>query len=113
MSDTVESSVEVTPISRQNAIGKLRGMWAEQRSRLDGRFKKFLSEPGWERCRNYELETDMSEWFGGEWVISEWCPFDGVYCRWPRHIPEGELISAIERMGGAEARWLRKMRAER
>jgi hypothetical protein len=33
------------------------------------------------RRRNYELEEDLEETFGGEWCIAEWCPFNGRFCK--------------------------------
>jgi hypothetical protein len=34
----------------------------------------------WDRLRNYEYEERLHEAFGGDWCISEWCPFDGRWC---------------------------------
>jgi hypothetical protein len=32
-----------------------------------------------DRMRNYEIEQDLREAFGGEWIVDELCPFNGVY----------------------------------
>lgn len=34
----------------------------------------------WSRLRNYEIESRLHSALGGEWVITEWCPFDGYFC---------------------------------
>ncbi len=47
--------------------------------------------PSWERMRNYEMEHELEEVFGGAWVVSEWCPFNGVYCEWVDHCPREVL----------------------
>lgn len=38
------------------------------------------------RLRNYELEHDLKLRFGGEWCISEWCPFNGRFCQLQEHV---------------------------
>lgn len=39
------------------------------------------------RLRNYELEYRLSVATGDEWVITDWCPFNGRYCRVAMYIP--------------------------
>lgn len=58
------------------------------------------SEPPWDRMRNYELEAMLSDDFGGEWCISEPCPFNGAYCRFGTHEgPDGRTIYEIREAG--------------
>lgn len=42
--------------------------------------------PTWETYRNYELEALMRDNFSADddWVICEWCPYDGIFCTY-RH----------------------------
>lgn len=49
----------------------------------------------WERMRNYEIEDELEREIGGEWVVSEWCPFNGVYCAWKDHCPDAILEALI------------------
>ena len=75
-------------ISRADAAKKLRQHW------LDTYTKEQLlaaSEPTWDRLRNYEYEGDLAKTFGGEWCISEWCPFNGIYCTWCEHAPDDAI----------------------
>lgn len=34
-----------------------------------------------DRLRNYEIEYRLELEYDGRWVVSEWCPFDGRFCR--------------------------------
>lgn len=47
--------------------------------------------------RNYELEDMLHCLFGSRWVVSEWCPFNYVFCQWLRHCPIDELHKEVER----------------
>lgn len=38
------------------------------------------------RLRNYEMEDLLAEHVGGEWVVSEPCPFNGFFCSWRYHM---------------------------
>ena len=49
-----------------------------------------------ERRRNYEIEHDLSDIFGVEHVISEWCPFNGIYSSWADHCPISELRQIVD-----------------
>lgn len=40
--------------------------------------------PDFTRWRNYEIESALIKEFGDDWIVAEWCPFNGVYCRWGR-----------------------------
>lgn len=59
--------------------------------------------PGWARMRNYELEFELSDVLGGEWVISEWCPFDGIFTAWREHAPASVLRRTIRRFRRSQA----------
>jgi hypothetical protein len=50
----------------------------------------------WPRLRNYEIEDRLSHRFGGVWIITEWCPLNGVYCRYMSVASIRDLKSAIE-----------------
>jgi hypothetical protein len=39
------------------------------------------------RARNYELEQTLSDVFGGTWVVTDWCPFNGRFCALDRYVP--------------------------
>lgn len=75
-------------ISRADAAAKLRTHWLESYTR-----EQLLAahEPDWERLRNYEYEGDLRKAFGGDWCISEWCPFNGIYCAWSEHAPDAVI----------------------
>jgi hypothetical protein len=79
---------DVHLISRIDAAKKIRQHWLDTYSK-----EQLLTahEPNWERLRNYEFESDLAKAFGGEWCISEWCPFDGVYCSWKDHAPDSVI----------------------
>lgn len=44
------------------------------------------------RMRNYEIQGELEDLFGATWVISEWCPFNGIHTAWchvaPRAVRE-------------------------
>lgn len=40
-----------------------------------------------DRYRNYELEERLEAEYDGQWVISEWCPFDGRFCKLADFVP--------------------------
>ena len=71
-------------ISREKARQKIAELFIAQRDLLDERFRCMFVVPidRWHRRRNYEIEYLLREWFGGNWVINELCPFNGEYCRW-------------------------------
>jgi hypothetical protein len=89
-------------ISRKDAATKIRTHWLENLSR-----EELLAahEPTWDRMRNYEIETLLdrtfeaadyeNEDFEGRWVISEWCPFNGVHCAWVKHCPVEDIDAII------------------
>jgi hypothetical protein len=53
----------------------------EARVKLMTRQAYKQDRPRWfTRLRNYEYEYRLAEEFGGRWVISEWCPFNGRFC---------------------------------
>lgn len=61
--------------------------------------QKALSELGYsatDRVRNYELEHDLSSKLGGEWVVAEWCPFNGLFCQWISYAPDEDLDKTIK-----------------
>jgi len=35
-----------------------------------------------EKMRNYEIETLLRELTGDEHMVTELCPFNGIYCKW-------------------------------
>lgn len=39
--------------------------------------------PDWEVLRNHELEGKLEDNFPGDmWVVTEWCPYNGIFCRY-------------------------------
>jgi hypothetical protein len=44
-------------------------------------------DPEGSRLRNYEIESRLEDDFDGVWCISEWCPFNGRFCRLSKHVP--------------------------
>jgi hypothetical protein len=48
------------------------------------------------QLRNYEMELRLEEVTGQKFVISEWCPFNGVWCAWAEHMPIYQLRKMIE-----------------
>lgn len=53
-----------------------------------------------DRVRNYELEQDLQDRFDREYVITEWCPNNGVYCKWIHYCSESELSRIISENRG-------------
>jgi hypothetical protein len=51
-----------------------------------------------DRLRNYEIENDLNRLFSNDYVISEWCPFDGFFCDWSNYC----LISELEALKSDE-----------
>lgn len=88
-------------ISRKDAANRIRTHWLEKLTR-----EELLAahEPTWDRMRNYEIEMLLGKTFGetddDSWVISEWCPFNGVHCSWVRHCPIAELDAIIAEWEG-------------
>lgn len=68
-------------LTREEARVKLLASWLETRTKLE---LLGMSEPNWERLRNYEIESRLHKEFGGEWGISEPCPFNGPFCSFGR-----------------------------
>lgn len=64
-------------MTRAEARDALRKYWLSAYSREE---LLEMSEPTWERRRNYEFEDDLRKAFGTNHVISEWCPFNGRFC---------------------------------
>ena len=59
------------------------GLWRESVLRLSTREQLLaMREPDWERMRNYEIEHALRYELGGEWCVSELCPFNGAFCSW-------------------------------
>lgn len=54
----------------------------------------------WDRLRNYELEAELQGTLGGDWVISEWCPFNGFFCAYSDVAPLDEMVAYREIIRG-------------
>lgn len=39
------------------------------------------------QARNYELERDLDGLFGGNWVVTDWCPYDGRFSVLSHFVP--------------------------
>ena len=89
-------------ISRADASKKIREHWL---TTLTPEQLLAQHEPSWDRLRNYELEGDLRETFGGEWCINEWCPFDDVYCRWVNEAPDSEIEEMIRLIEANAENW--------
>lgn len=51
----------------------------------------------WEAgLRNYEIEQGMASEHGGQWIVSEWCPFNGIFCAY-RDVASVEDIETARR----------------
>lgn len=68
-------------IGRHEAEDKLRGFYESEETKLSPLGAKRFVHPDYERLRNYEMEWELSDVYGGEWCINSICPFDGVFCR--------------------------------
>jgi hypothetical protein len=71
-------------ISRADAGAKWRAMM------IAGNARHARLNPNaydWTRLRNYEMEMDLAEEFGGEWCVTDWCPFNGRFCKVHDYIP--------------------------
>jgi hypothetical protein len=88
-------------VGRETARALLLKHWAPA-LRLARRLKLPVSpgtEPArWERLRNYEIEYELRRVFGRSFVISEWCPFDGIFTSWRNHAPPKVLEAEIARI---------------
>lgn len=84
-----------TVISRANAGEKIR---KHQEAAIVAALRVGISVHRYTTAarRNYEIEQDLERIFGGRWVIHEWCPYDGVFCRWVEHAPEAHIEAQIE-----------------
>ena len=49
--------------------------------------------PDWKSLRNYEMEEEMRDQFGDDWVVVEWCPFNGIFCRYKEVASKADLLS--------------------
>lgn len=69
-------------------------------------------DPIWaSRLRNYEFEDRLAKRFGHEWVISEWCPFNGVWCKWVEYETAEWIRADIERLRSTPGDEYKRMRA--
>ena len=51
--------------------------------------------PDWRVLRNYELEMYLDDNFiDYRHVITEWCPYDAIYCQYLRYASKADLKSA-------------------
>ena len=49
------------------------------------------------RMRNYEIEHYLDERTpDNEWVIQEWCPFNGIHCKFFEYSDKTWLLPALE-----------------
>ncbi len=39
------------------------------------------------QARNYELERDLQEILGGDWVVTDWCPYNGRFSTLAAFVP--------------------------
>ncbi len=69
--------------------------------RVAERVKLPFDTPDWDRLRNYEIENRMTGQFGGRWVVSEWCPFNGIHCRWADYAPIKVLQEQLAAFDGS------------
>jgi hypothetical protein len=57
--------------------------WTDELQRLTTLARIYATEPAAVKPRrNYEIEGDLHEACGGRWIISAWCPHNGVHCAW-------------------------------
>jgi len=82
-------------ISRSAAISKLSDLWEKQREKLDANFVRYFHEYEWPKLRNYELEEELNRHFEKDWVVSERCPFNGVFCEATSYVPLSALRNWI------------------
>lgn len=69
-------------------------------------FRDRLIQPDCARLHNYEFETDyLPGLFGGNWIISEWCPFDGYHCAWYNHAPPDVLKQLADDLAAHRKEW--------
>lgn len=40
-----------------------------------------------DRWRNYEIEDALEQRLGGSWCVTDWCPFNGRYCKVAHYVP--------------------------
>lgn len=71
---------DITWIPRFDAINKLNDLFVSERNKLSSTFQSRFNMPWWPRMRNYELEMELEQWFGGRWSIDEPCPMNGIFC---------------------------------
>jgi hypothetical protein len=85
-------------MTRAEARDALRAYWLQTRTREE---LLEMSEPTWERRRNYEFEDDLREAFGTDHVIAEWCPFNGRFCALRDYVeaPHPPMVDEPERPG--------------
>jgi len=50
--------------------------------------------PRWSTLRNYEMEQMMQDHFGDNWIVVEWCPFNGIFCRYQKVASRYDLKKA-------------------
>jgi hypothetical protein len=58
----------------------------------------------WETHRNYELEDELHAKCGDQWIIVEWCPYNGIYCAYLEVASKKDLRIARRNIGAAGAR---------
>lgn len=45
------------------------------------------------RIRNYEMESNLGS--PGEFIVAEWCPFNGIHCSYFEHATLKDLNTAL------------------
>lgn len=86
-------------LSRKEAEEKINAHWAVAKAeclKVNIPFRDYAVE----RLRNYEIEQELLEFFGEEHVISEWCPFNGQFCKWEDYCPIKDLEELFARFVG-------------
>lgn len=64
--------------------------------------------PRWDWLKNYEMEMLMKDHFGDDWIVVEWCPFDGIFCRYRRVASRHDLKEARRDIGAVQNPFLNK-----
>lgn len=77
-------------LTRKEAEDKINHHWASAKAECIKVGMPF-ADYDIDRIRNYEIEHTLNTLFGEEHVISEWCPYNGIYSSWIDHCPINEL----------------------
>ena len=83
--------IHITRLEAETKINKHWETAAVECKRVNAPVPKYSID----RTRNYEIEQELKYVFKEEHVICEWCPYNGIFCKWMDNCDLEELEKII------------------